>query len=391
MADRSRRLRRGVVAALLAPVVACTGSDDGQRAGPDPPPATPTADPARLRPECGPVPEPRKEPTVDQVNRLMGSLDLAHWQAADIGASARLPDGRLVWVFGDTVRREGVEPRLVANSMLVSSGRCVSQLLGPDRGPVIPDAGRHTVRWPMSVVVGRTGGQDVVVVLCSRIRRGDGGSFDFTFLGTSAAVFTVAPGEAPQLTDVVDVTPDSTDPQQVNWGAAVVRDQGWFHVYGTRLTGRDYEFGRELYVARVPEGHAHDRKRWQFWDGQQWQSRVGRAAAVLPSSDGVSQTLSVDRIGDGFVATSKRGGDVADFVWTWTAPNAWGPWTPHQELEAPAGFDTGDLEYAPLAHPEVPLSSGRLLVSVSRNTTDAARLVDDPSLGRPLFVEVTRR
>jgi hypothetical protein len=49
---------------------------------------------------------------------------------------------------------------------------------------------------------------------------------------------------------------------------------------------------------------------------------------------------------------------------------------------------TGVLQYAPLAHPEVALASGKLLVSISRNTTDLARLVRDPHIGRPVFVEI---
>ena len=48
------------------------------------------------------------------------------------------------------------------------------------------------------------------------------------------------------------------------------------------------------------------------------------------------------------------------------------------------------LTYAPLAHPEVPLSSGALLVSVSRNTTDLAQLLARPEVGRPLFAEIPR-
>jgi hypothetical protein len=111
--------------------------------------------------------------------------------------------------------------------------------------------------------------------------------------------------------------------------------------------------------------------------------------AVLPSQGGVSQVLSVDSVGDTFVAVSKRDGDVNDYVYRWTAPHAWGPWTPSKEIRAPGGFDTGQLQYAPVAHPEVPLASGHLLISVSRNTTDFQRLLKDPEIGRPFFAELT--
>ena len=81
-----------------------------------------------------------------ELNRVVAGLDLPLWQAGDIGASARLPDQRIVWVFGDTVRSSRVFPRVVANSMLVSSGLCASQVETRDRGPVIPDSADGVVQ-----------------------------------------------------------------------------------------------------------------------------------------------------------------------------------------------------------------------------------------------------
>ncbi|MGY2085747.1 DUF4185 domain-containing protein [Blastococcus sp. SYSU DS0539] len=176
----------------------------------------------------------------------------------------------------------------------------------------------------------------------------------------------------------------------MNWGAAATVDGGWMYVYGTRLTGVAGVFGRELYVSRVPVGSPADRSSWRFWDGPAWQADRGRAAPVLGAAGGVSQTLSVDAVGDEWIAVSKRDGDLGDFVYTWTAPSPSGPWTPRRALESPAGFDTGELIYAPLAHPEVALASGRLLVSVSRNTTDLARLLTNPRVGRPVLAEIPR-
>jgi hypothetical protein len=376
-----------LLALLLALVPGCSGDRSPGRA--DTETSGPSASGYRLSPACSPPPPQRRTVSAKQLNQLGASLDLRYWQAGDIGASARLHDGRLVWLFGDTLRKPGVSPGLVANSMLVSSADCVSQLLDASNGPVVPDVDAHTVHWPMSVAVARRGDHDVLAVLCSRIRRGTGGNLDFTFLGTTAAVFTVRDGGAPQLEKVFDVTPDSTDEEQVNWGAAAVVDAPWIYVYGTRLTGKQGVFGRELYVARLPVSDPKDRSRWEFRAADAWTKDRSRAVAVLPAVGGVSQTLSVDVLGGTFVAVSKRDGDLGDFVYTWTAPDAHGPWSPRKALSAPAGFDTGELEYAPLAHPEVPLTSGRLLVTVSRNTTDSQRLLEDPELGRPTFGEIT--
>ena len=360
-------------------------------------PAADAPEAYRLAPDC---PAPTTPPAVsaDLVNDVVARSDLPYWQAGDVGASARLSDGRLVWVFGDTVRADGVRPRLVANSVLVTSGTCVAQLLPPGDGAVVPDVSDGVVRWPMSVVVlppspelAGTGVDDVVVVLCARTERGDSAAdLDFRFRGTTAAVFTVSGGGAPQPHDVLEVTPDDPDEQQVNWGAAATVQGEWAYVYGTRLTGEPLVFGRELYVARIPVDDPADRGTWQFFDGRRWQADIAAAAPVLPADGGVSQTLSVDEVEGTWTAVSKRGGDLADVVWTWTAPGPTGPWTPSRALPAPAGHDTGRLTYAPLAHPEIPLASGQLLVSVSRNTTDPAQLLAQPEVGRPLFAEIRR-
>ncbi|HEY1133531.1 MAG TPA: hypothetical protein VGE77_03070 [Nocardioides sp.] len=383
------------------------GSGDGDGGGSGSVGAAPA--PYRLDQTC-PDPPAGRGTSVAELNGYLAAADLPGWQAGDIGASARLADGRLVWVFGDTVRTDAYAPRIVANSMVVTSGFCAAQVMPADDGAVVPDvraadsAGSvagEVVHWPMSVVALEPHGSyadrgltDVLVVLTARTERGDAadGVYSFTFLGTSAAVFTVGADGVPTLAEVVEVTPDDPALDQVNWGAAATVAGDWFQVYGTRQV--EGELGRELYAARAPVDDPRDRTRWEFWDGASWQADIDAATAVLPARGGVSQTLSVDAVGaggsgGGFVAVSKQDGDLGDFATVWTAPSAEGPWTPGDRVPAPSGVGTGDLQYAPLAHPEVPLANGRLLVSVSRNTTDLARLLADPEVGRPVFTEIS--
>ncbi len=393
-AGTAARLVVAFAVALAAAGCGSGGDGDGDGDG-----GTPTRSAAVLEPACPAPTAPPPQISADLINQRMATSKLPAWQAADIGASARLSDGRLVWVFGDTVRTSSFNPRIVANSMLISSGDCVSQVRTPGDGPVIPDVSNGVVLWPMSVVVlppvGEAAGtdvQDVLVVLCARTQRGgSGGDLDFAFLGTSAAVFTVAgDGGVPQLQKVIEITPDDSAKDQVNWGAAATLHGDWYYAYGTRLPDEPGVFGRELYVARAPVDDPGNQDKWRFWDGSHWGKAQGDAVATLPAVGGVSQTLSVSHVDGQYVAVSKRDGDLGDFVYIWTAPTPAGPWTARQGVAAPSGVDTGELEYAPLAHPEVPLTDGRLLVSISRNTTDFQQLMDDPEVGRPVFVEVER-
>ncbi len=388
-------MRRSPAASVLLVALLAAGCVPGEAPGAVVPPAVS----AWLEPAC-PLPDGEQPMSADLLNRVVAQADLPGWQAADVGTSARLGDGRLVWVFGDTFRSPGTEPLMVSNSMLVSSGSCVSQLVTGERGPLLPDSADGTVYWPMSVVAvpGAAAGpdhrdvQDVLLVLLARTQRDAGGGelLDFRFRGTSVAVFTVLEREAPQLQQIVRVTPDDDDPQQINWGAAAAVDGGWLYVYGTRLPGDPPTFGRELYVARVPVDSPENRLAWEYWDGSAWTGRADTARRVLGAVGGVSQTLSVDLVDGRWLAVSKRDGDLGDFVYTWTAPSPTGPWTPRRALPAPAGFDTGDLAYAPLAHPDVPLASGGLLLSISRNATDGDRVWADPRIARPVFVEMPR-
>lgn len=337
--------------------------------------------------------------SADIVNRVVANTTLPAWRAADIGASAKLSDNRLAWVFGDTVRSQEFDPPIVANSILISSGLCIAQVMTPQDGPILPDVSKDVVHWPMSIArlapdqaadlkVDKSV-TDLLVVLAGRIRRGHQNAFDFTYLGTSAAIFTVQAGKAPQLLGIQEITPDRESETQINWGSASFIEGEWAYVYGSRSTGREYEFGRELYVARTPVAHALDRSRWQFWDGSTWQTNRDAVKPVLPASEGVSQTLSVSKTHGRYVVVSKRGGDLGDFVYTWTSDTPVGPWTPHEGVKAPFGLEQGELKYAPLGHPSIQLASGKLLISVSRNTTDLDELTQHAEkVGRPTFAEV---
>ncbi len=348
---------------------------------------------ARLERDC-PAPDPSRPLTAAQLNQAVTQSDLTYWQAADVGTSALLGDGRVFWAFGDTIRKPRIQPGLVSNSILVSSGVCLSQLLTDDVGPIVPEHEHGLSHWPMSAVrvpatpADGEGVRDVVVVYYSRVQR-DARQWDFIYRGTTAAVYAVAADGVPRLTRLVELTPDHVDPGQINWGAAAaVVDTDHVYVYGTRNTGEAYVYGHELYVARAPIDRATDGAALQYWDGGVWQPDSSRAAPVLPAADGVSQTLSVDRVNGRWIALSKIGGDLGDTVGLWSSDRPSGPWTRTEVLSSPAGLDTGDLQYTPLAHPEILTTPGSLLVSVSRNTTDIDRLVRQPRLGRVLFAEI---
>lgn len=362
---------------------------------------------ATMEPEC-PPPVPGETFTADDWNEAFEELDLPYWQSADLGASAVLADGRVVWLWGDTIRAEEVEPelpRMVDNSMLVTSGTCISQVTTATSGPILPLDPNNLTVWPMSVLRldPRPGDAadvtDVVVVFCSRVQRGYR-MWDFVVRGTDVAVYTVGADGVPRLTEAEQLTPDTPDLSSIHWGAGSVLDGDWIYLYGTRSTGEAYTYGHELFVSRIPTARFTDGSAIEYWDGAAWQADPSLSAPLIGAIEGVSQTLSVDLVDGEWVAFSKLGGDIEDVGALWLSDSPTGPFTVQPVLDSPGGLPPGGpglddetvgyLQYTPLAHPDLPTEPGQMLVSVSRNVTDYDLLLENPELGRPLFSEVPR-
>ena len=336
--------------------------------------------------------DPGARPTsVAQLNDQVAHLQrVPAFQGGDVGADVQLADGRFLVVFGDTLRAEDFDgPRLVRNSMMLWDADCVSVVLPPSRGALIPDRRDGVGYWPMSTAVSHRPGYDLVLVSAQRVAATGAGSFDFANLGPSLAVFVVAEGRTPQLIAVEDVGPDDPRRSRPEWGAAMAVTGRWLYLYGTANPDKEGVFGFSLRVARVRPDDVLDASRWRFWDGSAWQRDAGDAARLVPAAGGVSQTLSVFRRGGRWYALSKLDGDLGDQMVLWTAPRPTGPFTRTAPVASlPVDPDSGAVTYMPLAHPQLFPRPGTIVASYSNNNTDARRIVDDPSRYRPTFLRV---
>jgi hypothetical protein len=307
------------------------------------------------------------------------------WSGADGATSVRLPDGRLLWLFGDTfvggVGRDGVradDTRIVRNSVIVTEGTCVRPL------PTTTDAlrgRRGTWLWPSHAVVtsaARRGGTSTVVVFAQRMRRTGDGTWDFARVGTAAVTFSVPWHGTP----VVRRTTDLPD-HGVGWGASLVRDGATTWVYGSLAVPG--EFGRALMLARAPTASVTDVRTWSYRTAGGWSSSWRAAVPVRSAHDGVSTVPSVARVGGLYVVVTKAHEFLDPQVVALSAPMPWGPWT-EQPLFA-AASSTRVLRYSPAL---VASSTGRrLVVVVSRTSTSLALLHGDATIAYPTFADVT--
>jgi hypothetical protein len=292
------------------------------------------------------------------------------WAGGDQAASVALPDGRELWLFGDTLRGG----QMVHSSALLQEGGCLQAL--PAAAELIPSRADGQWYWPQSAtVLGRQ-----LLVFCARVARTGTGAFDFRPTGTDLAVFDLT-GGTPRFARVL-ATPSSDVPEtQFAYGAATVREGRWLYVWGSRrLPGA---FGRQVAVARVAAGAVDGP--WQFWTGSSWSDD---RSAARPVADRWSTAFSIWRDGDGLHSLTKQDDVYGHAVVLGTAASPAAAFREHPVLEAPSDVPHDVLLYSALAHPEIRLADGRLLVTVCRNSSDLSRVLADPDLYKPQFAGV---
>lgn len=310
------------------------------------------------------VPQPR---TAADYAKVFNSLPPDEWLAADAATSIRLPDGRELWMFGDTFRTGAMDH----NSFILQNGGNFTVLNNP-----MPNNSAGEWFWPGPAVIEGS----ALRVFCSRVREDANGSeFPFKTVGTTIKSFSPS---AMKLSTLV------TNPQSgrgITWAAAVYKSTTWIYIFGSKLG----YLGHDWYVARVPIGQLIDLSKWRFWDGSSWSWYESNAKYI--SVDGQSSQLGtagsvVKNPTGGYDLITKSFEFIGDQVKVFHAPTAQGPYTYKKTIATLPPYDGKHMTYLASIHPTVALASGKQLLTVCNNDTEILTRFD---LGRPSFFEVT--
>lgn len=331
------------------------------------------------RARCGPEPT-----SAAGWSRLFGGLD-GDWAGGDAALSVRLADGRLLWVFGDSltgeVRADGRRApgaTIVRSSVLVSDGTCVTA--ATPRRTSLPGSG-GTWLWPTSVLLQRTttAGGSTVVVLAQRMRSTGSGAWSFARVGASSVVLTVAPHGAVTIGRAHDLPASD-----VLWGAGSVVRGATTYLYGTRVVHQPLVMGRDLLVARAPTARVTDPTTWSYRTAAGWSTRAADAAVVLPAASGVSTNPAVVVVDGRYRVVTKPQEYLDDRVVELTSSTPYGPWTSRLLFRSPS------TAAAPTYSPAVVATrtGARGVVVVSRTSTVLGTLMTDGRSARPLFRDV---
>jgi hypothetical protein len=319
------------------------------------------------------------------------------WFHGDGGFSVALPNGKKLWIFGDSFtgtmsgQTQNWADQAVHNMALVQDKGCISPITGP-----VASNGKFTDWLKPTATQDRTDVEDYYwvntpfmdgtklrIFLLHMYNDADG----FHIIGSDLATFNVS-GATPVLEEIKG-TPGANNGAYglPFWGAAVIRDNSYTYIYG-----EPYVFGHYYYLARVPNDQLTNDFQWTYWTGTDWVGDQNQAQPVINGSEGLAAGVNIYQKPDGTnVFLNKKYDAFGTDIYAWTSPYLTG-WTqqatplvaPIPNVDEAAGENT----YLAEAHNWATLASGKLLASWSLNSY-AASFFGSPKYGI-YFTEVTQ-
>ncbi|MBC2903703.1 hypothetical protein [Streptomyces cupreus] len=279
---------------------------------------------------------PAQNPTGhrDSTRHLNAFLATYH---ADVGSSVPLGDGRVLWLFGDTVRADGGFDR---NSAAVQypDGQFRS-LPGTFADHPLPD------HWYWPGTASRSGNRLRMLAMdftCDE----PCGAWDMRYQHTDVLTYRL-----PDLTPLGRVSLPRR-PTGAMWSQLYPAHGGVTYVFGSyAVLGRP---GKAVEVARVPTGRLADPAAWNYLG-----TKLGPELEL-------GTVMSVVRTAEGHRLYSKRLDLWSDEIISYDGPTPHGPWS-NRRVVATTPRREGMFTYAVEAHPEQPSAPGRLLLTYATN------------------------
>jgi hypothetical protein len=297
------------------------------------------------------------------------------WTGGDGARSLPLPDGRVLWTFGDTflgaVAPDGTRPLdapIVRNSVVVQEGPCLTTHFGgtpeaPEDFLPPPDPAHW--QWPGDPIVH----DDTVQFVAGEFREG------VWFEHVRDWVVTLA---LPSLEVVAQIPLDER--ADVIWGESMLPDGEWTYVYGIGTTSP-----KGLYVARARPDDLNIPSQWRFFTGSGWSAK---AAAAQPALTGVA-SADVMAVDGGYLVLSQHEALFATLeVYAHLAPTPAGPWGPELRVATIPEPGAGLFTYGANAHHQFDVGR-KVLIGYSVNSFDELGAYQHASVYRPRFLSST--
>jgi hypothetical protein len=301
------------------------------------------------------------------------------WTGGDGTFSVLLPDGRTVWMFGDTflgtVDRDRSRPAtspLIHNSFVVQDNKSLTTFRGGSAGKpeaLITPSDGSSWYWPGD---GTVENNKLRVFLRKFQRTGDG-MWDWVWVGTDIATFSL-----PDL-NLETISAGVTE-NGVLYGSAILEDVAYTYIYGTE----DLRAKKYGHVARAERNALLGR--WEFFAGEGWSSDPMSSVRMVAD---VANQYSVIRMEEQYVLITMDnrkpfGKDIVGY----RANGPSGPWSESVLLYSTPQARGDIFTYNAFAHPQF-TRNGQFLVSYNVNSLGGLpSLFDDADNYRPRFIRV---
>lgn len=301
--------------------------------------------------------------------------------------SVLLPDGRTVWIFGDTFlgtvnpdfTREQQTPIFIRNSFVVQDGDSLTtlhQFRPPfDASMVIPalveseeDLSEEDLWfWPGDGLIE----DGKLKVFLSQFAQSDTGMWGFQWQSTWLATYTLPEIEQESLIEI-----PYSKAMQVHYGHAILEEPDFTYVYGA--------FERRPHVARYPAGDVS--ATWEFFNGIEWTENPAESRPM--GNMHASEQFTVLKIKDKYAYITQMDSfstEICSFI----SDKPYGPWDNQSLLYTTPipRADTNLITYNAIVHPQF-IDKDRILLSYNMNSF----LLEDHFLNadiyRPRFVWV---
>ncbi|MBK5305474.1 MAG: DUF4185 domain-containing protein [Frankiaceae bacterium] len=302
------------------------------------------------------------------------------WTGSDGAYDVALPDGRRIWMWGDTYlgrvnpdhSRDTQGFLHHAFTIQNADGALGETVYKHNDGfgdrAIIPTADGQTYYWlGDGTVEGNKYRQFVYRIVGGFIAGVDIATFAlpaFTYEGLTSMPGAYVPGEG---------TP-------MEFGVSIVEEDDYTYVYGCESEVVD----KFLHVARVPKGHLLDGQ-WEYWNGTSW-STVAIGSARIRS--GVADEMSVVKTRSGYRAVATFVG-ITNQIFMYTAPAPQGPWSAGTLLYTTPESNSETITYNAKEHPDFD-GPDHIVISYNVNTQtgNTAGQYSDVDNYRPRWIRV---
>ena len=297
------------------------------------------------------------------------------WTGADATYSTPLPDGRIMWMFGDTFlgrvsanrMREGTP--FIRNSVIIQQGDQMTTLHGGTPGApkaFVQPGNPQNWYWPLDATVYQGKIQWLLGELGSS---GSGDAWDFAYRGFDLAILDLKTLAIESIKTIVE------NPE-ISYGSCILEGPDFTYIFGIKTNG----LSKTAHVARV--AGASLQNPWSFFNGNTWIDQPSNHVIA----QNISDQFSVIKENDVYYLITHEP-YFGRRIWIMQSDSPTGPWINKRTIYCTPENTANIFTYNSFVHPELSVE-GELRISYNINSFNFNDLFMNADLYRPKFIRI---